>query len=272
MESTSDNTVSVVIPTFRPPREVVTTVASLADSGINVLISDDASPATSDLLLSELAQIPHVTVMRHFRNAGIARGLNDGLHWTTTPWLLTLDQDSHIGPDYIPRALAFLQEHNNNDKDNKHLGACGAEVIQDTSGPITYPTRQRDGLTVTEELIQSGTFWNVAALRAAGGFNEQLAMDAVDAAACLALRQRNFIIAVIPGLEFKHHLGNATQTTLFGRTIVQTNHGAARRKSMITNRLALFPQEFRQSPKHALRTLRRVAVDTAFFLVRPPRP
>jgi hypothetical protein len=96
-------------------------------------------------------------------------------------------------------------------------------------------------------------------------------MDAVDAAACLALRQHKYVIAVIPGLEFDHHLGNATQVTIMGRTIVQTNHGPKRRKSMITNRLKLFPQEFRQSPLHAVRTIRRVAVDTTLWVTRPKK-
>jgi rhamnosyltransferase len=221
MTDTETNTVSVVIPTFRPPTEVITTVSELSRAGFHILISDDASPVTFDPIFAELSRLPNVTVIRHAHNAGIARGLNDGLRWVTTPWLLTLDQDSRIPNDYISRAVNFLMSQPPN---TTNIGACGAEIIQDRSGPITYPTKQTNGMITTEELIQSGTLWNVEALTNTGGFNEKLAMDAVDAASCLALRQHKYVIAVIPGLEFGHHLGNATRVTFMGRTIVQTNH------------------------------------------------
>jgi len=47
-----------------------------------------------------------------------------------------------------------------------------------------------------------------------------------------------------------------------GRTVMVTNHSPARRATMVRNRLALAPAEFRQSPKHAFRTLRRVTVNS----------
>jgi rhamnosyltransferase len=101
----------------------------------------------------------------------------------------------------------------------------------------------------------------VAALTAIGGFDESLGIDAVDAAACLRLRERGFIVALAPGVRLEHRVGSARQVTLLGRTVLATGHSPQRRTTMVRNRLRLAPAEFRQSPKHAVRTLRRVGVN-----------
>ena len=119
--------------------------------------------------------------------------------------------------------------------------------------------------------MQSGALWNVQALDRVGGFDSDLAIDAVDAAACLRLREVGFVIAVTAEVTISHNLGAARQVRLFGRTVTVTGHSRSRRASIIKNRLKLAPAEFRQSPKHALRTLRRVAVNEVLGSV-VPRP
>jgi hypothetical protein len=63
-----------------------------------------------------------------------------------------------------------------------------------------------------------------------------------------------------PDRAVGHRLGAAEQVRLFGRTVVSTGHTPERRATIVRNRLRLFPAEFRESPVHALRTLRRMAV------------
>ena len=50
---------------------------------------------------------------------------------------------------------------------------------------------------------------------------------------------------------------------MLGRDVLSSGHSPERRTTMVRNRLRLFPAEFAQSPTHALRTMRRVAVNTA---------
>jgi len=102
---------------------------------------------------------------------------------------------------------------------------------------------------------------------AIGGFDEGLGIDAVDAAACLALRQRGFVIGVVPGIRVEHRIGAGRTVRIAGRSVMVTGHSPQRRTSMVRNRLRLFPAEFRQSPRHALRTLRRVAVNQSLGLL-----
>lgn len=244
-----------VVPTFRPESgELNSLVASLQAQGIKVLVTDDASPCTSDPALRGVESLG-VDVVRHRHNRGIARGLNDGVAFAVArgaDWLLTVDQDSSLPPGYIAALLAAATDR---------VGVIGAEIISDASGDVRYPTTQRNGHLTTEEVFQTGSLWSVAALTAIGGFDESLGIDAVDAAACLRLRERGFIVALAPGVRLEHRVGAARQVTLLGRTVLATGHSPERRTTMVRNRLRLAPAEFRQSPKHAFRTLRRVGVN-----------
>ena len=260
-----------VVPTFRPPQATEDLIRTLARSG-PVLVSDDASPCTFDHLLARIAEIPSVTLIRNARNRGIGRALNQGLQFATEqslPWILTIDQDSRVNERYAATMADFA---NYLVASGVRVGALGAGHVLDASGPLIYPTRtvQISGqeLTVNEEVVQSGTLWSVAAMTELGGFAENLGMDAVDAAACLALREAGSVVALNPAATFEHEIEGAQQIRLLGRDVMVTGHSAARRKAIVRNRLRLFPREFAQSPVHALRTLRRSAVNVVAMPLR----
>jgi rhamnosyltransferase len=265
MARPGNNQVLLVIPTYRPTESLVALISTAASQVSSVVISDDASPCTFDPLFT---QVPaSIGVIRHGHNAGIARGLNDGLAAATrrgAQWLLTVDQDSEIEPDYVAK---LLEEAERRIESGEHLGAIGAESIIDASGVLNYPIRETSSGPITEEVIQTGTLWSVAALTEIAGFDERLGIDAVDAAACLRLRERGYVIALAPGAHLRHQIGNGTTVSVLGRTVMVTGHTPHRRTTMVRNRLRLFPAEFRQSPTHALRTLRRVAFNQTLGLV-----
>ena len=259
--------VVAVVPTFSPPAELLDLVTVLAGSVPAVVVSDDASPCTSDRLLREVAGLSGVQVLRHNANAGIARALNEGLEIARdvdARWLLTIDQDSLVVDSHVDALVAAASERVG---DGERLGALGAEVIEDLSGPMTYPLSNVNGRLVTEEVIQTGTLWNVAALTEVGGFDESMGMDAVDAAACLALRRAGFTVGVAPGLSVDHTIGRSTVISLGGRKVMVTGHSPERRASMLRARLRLLPAEFAESPRHAMRTIRRVVVNQTLGLL-----
>ena len=254
-----------VVPTYRPTESVTALVTALAEQTA-VVVSDDASPCTADPIMRSLESLPSVTVMRHQHNAGIARGLNDGVAAALiagATWLLTVDQDTVLPAGYVDALTSVATSLVSS---GVPLGAIGAQVIADASGSMTYPTRIEGGAVVTEEIIQTGSLWSVAALAEFGGFDESLGIDAVDAAACLRLRERGMVVAVAPGLSLSHSIGAARSISMFGRSVMVTGHSPERRTTMLRNRLRLFPAEFKQSPTHAFRTLRRVGVNQTLGL------
>jgi len=266
MVSEARSHVLAVIPTYRPPDSMRELIDTLIPQVAEILVSDDASPCTFDPILRDAATKPKTLLTRHTANSGIARGLNDGLQAAQeadVPWLVTIDQDSRIDPHYVQELLETAQVRI---ALGEQLGAIGAETIQDASGELAYPTRPRTHGPTTEELIQTGTLWSVPALIEIGGFDESLGIDAVDAAACLRLREHGYAIAMAPGLRIEHSIGSAQMVPFLGRSVMVTGHSPQRRTSMLRNRLRLFPAEFRQSPTHAFRTIRRVVTNQTLGL------
>ena len=257
--------VLVVIPTYRPGEQLLKLITDVHAQGYPILISDDASPVTADSLLRNAQNTPDVHVIRHHRNEGIARGLNEGLLAAIemgAEFLLTLDQDSEIPENYIDDLVSAFTA-----LPLDRVGVIAPAVIADNSGDITYPTHMVDTVMTTEEVIQSGALWKVTALEEIHGFDEKLGIDAVDAAACLRLRESGQLVALTPAVTLRHNLGDSRQVRILGRTVMVTSHSPARRATMVRNRLALAPAEFKQSPRHAFRTVRRVTVNSVLGAV-----
>ena len=249
--------VVAVVPTYRPTDSLVDLVHTLLPQVEQIVLSDDASPCTFDSIFADLLSLPKVVVVRHRQNQGIARGLNDGLDRAgEATWLLTIDQDSRVGEHYVRELLDIPHD--------ELTGAIGPESIRTPAGLISYPTKMDGALLTTAEILQTGALWSVFAMRQIGRFNEEFGIDAVDAAACLALRSHGYRIQLSTAARLDHELGKAAPVRIFGRDVLATHHAPARRTTMIRNRLRLFPAEFRQSPHQAMRSLRRVGVNTVF--------
>ena len=257
--------VAAVVPSFRPPHEdLATLVRGLRTAGVPVLVADDASPCTSDRTLRDLLDAG-AEVLRHRRNQGIARSLNDGLAYAQqqgAAWLLTVDQDSVLPTGYVERLVRAAQAAVDALGADR-VGAIGAGSIDDASGTLRYPSSETEGVLTTQEIIQTGTLWSVQGLLDTGGFDETFGIDAVDAAACVRLRAAGRRIVLVPDLTLSHSVGDGRQVTLLGRTVLASGHAPERRTTIVRNRLRLAPEEFRQSPVQAMRSLRRVAVSTA---------
>ena len=261
-------TVAAVIPAYRPdPDLLLPLVRDLVGRHLPVLVVDDGSPCTVDGPLRQASAIG-ARIGRHRRNAGIARSLNEGLSFAAdlrARWLLTVDQDSTLEPGHVDRLLSAA-DHASRVLAPIEIGAVAAGVIEDASGPLGYPLRDERGIRTTEEVFQTGTLWAVSPLVALGGFDESLGIDAVDAAACLSLRSAGLRIVVEPELSIVHRVGDGRQVRILGRDVLASGHSPERRATIVRNRLRLFPGEFAESPRHAMRTLRRVAMQTGLAL------
>lgn len=227
-----------------------------------VAVCDDASPVTFDRILRQCSG----SVYRHRDNQGIARSLNVGLRFaeeSEAPWLLTVDQDSWLPDGYVDALLATAQLAADAGLD---VGAVAAETVVVGQTRLVYPQRTESGVITTTEVFQSGTLWSVEALRRIGGFDESLGLDAVDAAACLGLREHGYRLVLAPGVALEHTYGESRPVRLLGRTVMATGHSPSRRTTMVRNRLRLLPRELRTDPAQAWRSSRRLVVNTALSL------
>ena len=253
-----------VVPTYRPDEAAKYAIQDLSTTA-PVLVTDDGSPCTFDQRLSSIGATSGVRVIRHNTNSGIGRGLNEGLAFAQDSgarWLLSVDQDSRLPLGYVENLVTLAEDLCSHDV---RVGVIGALHVNDASGDFTYPTEQSDDplqpYPETAELIASGSLWNVTALANVGGFRSDLGMDAVDAAACLSLREAGYRVIAIPGITFEHLIGAGERSQILGRSVLRTGHSRARRQQILANRLRLFPREWKQSPLHAIRTIRRAGVN-----------
>ena len=251
--------VVIVIPTYRPPQSVHSIINELDGLG-PIVVSDDASPATFDPLLRRLAS-DGIRVIHHDENRGIARALNDGLRVARevgAEWLMTLDQDSWIDRHQAERLVHSAQEQQQ--RMQGRLGVIGPGDIILQGGASLYRSLD-EPISQVPEVIQSGALWSVQALLETGAFSQRLTMDAVDAEACLGLRERGFSVLVDRDISLHHKLGETRPVRIFGKQVLVTHHTPKRLAHMRRNRMALFAREFKQSPANAFRTLRRIALN-----------
>ena len=255
----ANHPVVAVVPTYKVTSISLPLIEQLTRN-YPTLIVDDRSPCTSDLALAR-ARERGARVLRMPDRSGIARSLNLGLkfaHEFGASWLLTVDQDTTISGHHFEDALSFL---NSDVGQHLRIGALGAARIHVDGHEIDLINDPREGASDVPELIQSGSLWNVQAMTSLGGFSDTLGMDGVDAEACLRMRESGYRVMALHRLEIFHEIGNTRVRRILGRDVHVTHHSRTRLNAMVANRLRLFPRELRQSPTHALRTMRRVVTN-----------
>ena len=255
----ADRPLVAVVPTYKVTSLTLPLIAQLSQA-CPTLIVDDCSPCTSDPVLVKASEMG-AKVLRMPDRSGIARSLNLGLEFANevgASWLLTVDQDTTVSEHHMEDALGFL----NSDMGRRlRIGALGAARIQVDGHEIDLINDPRSEFLDVPELIQSGTFWNVQAMTSLGGFSDSLGMDGIDAEACLRMRESGYLVMALHDIEIIHEIGSTRVRRILGRDVHITHHSRTRLNAMVANRLRLFPRELRQSPAHALRTMRRVVTN-----------
>ena len=248
-----------VVPTYKVTSMALPLIEQLTRKSPTLLV-DDCSPCTSDPVLAKARELG-ARVLRMPNRSGIARSLNLGVefaHEFGASWLLTMDQDTTISDHHMEDALGFLTSDMGR---RLRIGALGAARIHVDGHEIDLINNPRSEFLVVPELIQSGSLWNVQAMTSLGGFSDSLGMDGIDAEACLRIRESGYLVMALRDLEIIHEIGSTRVRRILGRDVHITHHSRTRLNAMVANRLRLFPRELRQSPAHALRTMRRVVTN-----------
>lgn len=102
---------TVIIPNYNGIRYLPRLMASLAaqsDDRIHVVVVDDRSSDESVDYLRDAW--PKVTVMRNERNLGFAGSCNVGMRSATTPYVVLLNNDTHVDEHWLAEALKPFDE------------------------------------------------------------------------------------------------------------------------------------------------------------------
>jgi glycosyltransferase involved in cell wall biosynthesis len=101
--------VDICVCTHDPRRDVLAiALGSIARQGANTIVIDNASnPPLAERDLAPLAGVPHRLVREPIRGVAFARGRS--IRESTAPWILFVDDDNELAPDYLAAALAIAR-------------------------------------------------------------------------------------------------------------------------------------------------------------------
>jgi rhamnosyltransferase len=250
--------VIAVIPTFRPDDGVLRAVDSLRSQVEAVIIVDDGSPAgTAEIL--DAPPMAGIEIIRSSRNLGIAAALNTGIRRALesgADFVLTVDQDTQLPGHYVSDCVTAFRIAS----PETQLGiVCTDRVNGQPSIPERYTP---EGLGLVREAIQSGFLINC-----------------VDTEYCLRIAQFGYRIAVGPGTDISHSLGEQAPLRPFGiiRRLPDGHpetyeyHGPTRRYFIARNNVDLYLRYARIRPRWVVSAVKRELSPTFTTIVSGPR-
>jgi glycosyltransferase involved in cell wall biosynthesis len=161
-------TVSVVIPCYNAGDylpEAITSVSAQTCKAFEIIVVDDGSddPATLQHL-QQLENTAEVRLLRSAVNRGVAAARNLGIQAARGSYILPLDADDLIMPDYLEKALAIFTE-----RPETAIVTCDAWLFGESSGVRQLPDYTPERL-LRENLLFSSSLFRKADWLAVGGY------------------------------------------------------------------------------------------------------
>jgi len=227
--------VTVVIPTFNRAADLPRSIGSLAaqrGTGLRVIVVDNSSSDPTEEVIRSLqpAWEGRLDYVRK-EPQGPASARNRGLAAATTPYVMFMDSDVEVPPDWIPNALAHLEA-------DPSLAAAGGLILY-AFDPTRVNAYGGDlGVSGLAWDVEEGTLREVArrpedriwincsamlvrteALRRVDGFDDAYFYGYEDSDVGWRLNLAGERVAVFPDLAALHHVawepGTANPTIVF---------------------------------------------------------
>jgi rhamnosyltransferase len=247
--------IAAVVVLYHPTPAVVDNIRSWTGQ-VESIFAVDNSAGDVSAVVSPLAELEKVTLVRNRKNEGIARALNIGAQRALDEgfdFLLTMDQDSCADEDMVPRMLECLDGRSTAQVGmvspfhaTKSGHAPGREACQDVMTPMT-----------------SGCLLNLAAYRSVGPFRDDFFIDFVDNEYCLRLRRAGFPVIRANRARLEHNVGDTRKYGPF----IATNHSPLRRYYKTRNRFRVFREYVGDFPGHCLFDLVRLMKEIASIIL-----
>jgi glycosyltransferase involved in cell wall biosynthesis len=229
--------VSVIIPFYNSDHqqmiETLDSVAAQTHPAVEVVVVDDGSSARGATdFLDALAQRNGVSVVRQ-ENRGPAAAKNTGIATSNAKYILPLDSDDLIGPDYLRRATEILEE-----RPDVHVVYCDGEYFGDHSGPISLPRYSRRTMLTQNSMFNSCVFrrdsWEMVS-----GYNERMVYGLEDHEFWLRLCGATGAPYKIPETMFHYRIRPGSRN---GSVVTNREHYVQSFAEMFRNNHALYAE------------------------------
>jgi glycosyltransferase involved in cell wall biosynthesis len=198
--------VSVIIPCFNQGQYLDESIGSVLAStftDLEIIVVDDGSTDPETCRIIQQLAYPKTTVVSR-ANGGLASARNSGIDAAAGKYILPLDADDRIGPDYIRQAVAALDA-------DAALGIvyCQAEKFGTETGLWHLPRFSRFRMSLGNVIFCSAVYrrddWS-----AVGGYDPQLRRGWEDWEFWLSLLALGRRVYKLPQVGFYYRKSNAS--------------------------------------------------------------
>ncbi len=248
--------VSVIMPCYNDGKylpEAVTSLRNQTYPNIELIIIDDGSddPQTRNEL--ERVDFSNVKVLHtdHVRPAG-AR--NVGIKAATGEYILPLDSDDMIEPEYIERAVAEIRK-------NPNIGIvyCHADLFGEESGPWALPDYSLK-LELLDNCIFVTALFRKADWELVGGFSQDFVHGMEDYDFWLSLLGLGRDVVQLSEVFFHYRIKSSSRTTSFNENLkaIQETYVRLyeRHRDLYVKHMDMYCLEMRRALIQATTTLR----------------
>ncbi|MCA1693240.1 MAG: bifunctional glycosyltransferase/class I SAM-dependent methyltransferase, partial [Actinobacteria bacterium] len=181
-------------------------------------------------------------------NRGTAAAWNTALSFAaegTYRFLFLLDQDSTPSPDALEKAIAGMADG--------HTAAVVQPTARDKFGLAPFPWNT----------VASGSLYDVATVRAVGGFDESLFVDEVDHELLDRLIAAGYQVRSLASPTIQHHAGAPRPIRVLKKMLVLSGHNVERRRLQGRSAGLLVRRYMASRPKIAAQLLLRHCLTAA---------
>lgn len=199
-----------------------------------------------------------ITLVKSKKNTGIAHALNEIARLAFDEkyeWLLTLDQDTVIKPTLVETYLKYLEL--------PQVGQLCCDFIDRNTGKREYNEFNKEDYKEIDKWITSGSLISLSALKAVGGFDEDLFIDYVDFDMCFALKEEGYKNYIINTVGMIHEIGARKEYRILQKDIDVMNHSAFRHFFITRNEIIVY----KRYPEERLPNMYQIQVNTLIKII-----
>lgn len=203
--------VSIIMPCYNDGRYLQGSIDSALGQtypDIELIIVDDGSDDAETLAVLERQYDPRVRVL-HGEHLRPAAARNRGIKAASGSYILPLDSDDLIEPDYILRAVAIMQAH-----PEVGIVYCHADLFDKAAGLWYLPEYSLEHMLLDNVVFVTSLFRR-SDWEAVGGFDESMKHGMEDYDFWLSLLELEREVVQLPEVLFHYRIKQQSRTNSF---------------------------------------------------------
>lgn len=204
--------VSVIMPCFNDGNYLADSISSLESQSyrnVELILIDDGSTDPNTMNALKLAEkIPRHQIL-HTDHVGPSKARNLGIQNAKGKYILPLDADDKIAPEYIEKAIKLMES-----SEDIGIVYCYAELFGEKSGRWELPNYSFETMLLDNIIFVTALF-RKCDWEAAGGFCQEFQHGMEDYDFWLSIIEMGRIVYQIPEVMFFYRIKPQSRTTRF---------------------------------------------------------